>query len=246
MLFKLGLMFVTGTLALFAGKPPACVRIPATVYVATGPTYGLTGDAVTTMTFPGDPNLYTKYVDGEGGVDAYVNAGPCAGTFFLQFNGARALNLVFQNWLNDGTSGPPKQNPSAQLTAGGLFLRGFTFTEAGIGPGSTYTTMLPVHFFGGGLRWEPMESDYLDDNPDFPTYLDMNQPCETSPVAMTVLSPTETVVTPSAVPPCGASYSGPVTTLMGVAKRSRGSLANVGQFGMDFRFRIVVNGWPRY
>jgi len=247
------LLIVVSTMMAFAEKPPSCPRYPATVYVATSAAYGLTGDGTTTSVEWIDGIPYTKYVDGQGGVQAYVNGGTCGGAFFFSFgqNGSRKLNVVFQNWQNNGAFGPPSGGLPVSTAAGGLFLRGFSFNWPGVTTGDTYSTMMPVNGLalspsGGVLRYEPMTSDYLTDNPDFPTYPDMNTPCVTSAARMSVISPTETLVTPMAincVNPNNSAYSGPLVSLLVPRK---GALANVGQYGMDFNFRIVVNGWTRY
>lgn len=235
---KLVLMFAVGSFMALAAKPQPCPRYPATVYVATSYAYGISGDGVKTEWIDGI--LYSKYVDGEDGVEAYVSGGNCNGTFHLFLNGARAVKVSFQNWKNNGTSGPPPSAWQPATTAGWLFLRGFSF--AGPGP---YTTMLAVNNlgFGGGLRYEPMTSDYLTDNPEFPLYPDMNTPCETSAAVMTAITATETTVTPAPVY-CGTTD--PLTSLVMQTKTGGRSLSNVGQYGMDFRFRIVVPGWSRY
>ena len=248
----LTLAFVAATA--FGAKPQSCPRYAATVYVATSAAYALSGDATAGSLVWIDGIPYTKYVDGEGGVEAYVNGGTvadygsgsmCTGTFFFNISrtGTRKLNVVFHNWLNNGVSGPPRAGQPGTTTAGSLFLRGFSFAASG--PGATYTTMLPVNglAIGGVLRYEPLASDYLSDVPDFPVYYDMNTPCVTSAARMTVLSATETLVTPD--PATCSTYLGPVLSLM-MQQRNGGSLVNVGQYGMDFRFRIVVDGRPRF
>jgi hypothetical protein len=247
MKLKLALIFVAGAMTALAAKPQPCPRYAATVYVATSFAYALTGDSSTFEWFDGVP--YVRYEDGQGGVEAYVNGGTCGGSFFFKLNGTRKLNVSFPNWQNDGTSGPPKGGSPQPTTLGVLFLRGFSFQWTGIAAGATYTTMLPGNglAFGGALRYEPMTSDYLTDNPDFPTYPDMNQPCETSAARMTVISPTETLITPVPVTclnPNATTYSGPLASLLMPLKGPK--LANVGQFGMDYSLRIVVPGWSRF
>ncbi len=237
---KLAFVFAVGCTAALAAKPPACPRYPATVYVATSTAhlYGLNGDGAVTEWIDGV--LYSKYVDGQGGVQAYVNGGNCGGTFFFALDGTRTLLVDFLNWRNNGTAGPPPSGFQQETTAGLLFLRGFSFTG-----NSTYTTMLVVNNLGigGGVRYEPLTSNYLTDNPDFPLYPDFNTPCETSAAIMTALSPNVTSVAPAAVT-CG-SYTGPLATLAMQIKGGGRTLRNVGQYGMDFRFRIVVPGWNR-
>lgn len=247
------LLLVLGMTAASAGKPPApCVQVPGIVYVANDPnSYGLRSDNTGVVYFDGDVNAYSRYEHGVGGVEAYVNTGPnCAGTFFFNLNGARRVNLRFTNWLNNGVYGPPKSGSLANTetnTVFQMYLRGFTFVADAIG--DSFTTIFPANYTGtgmsgGGVRWESTTNDFLTANPSFPTGSESNTPCETSKVRMTVLSPTETLVEPDAAA-CG-NYNGPVSTVLGLVKGGGSSMRNVGQFGINFRMRIVVPALPRF